>query len=92
MPNPINRPSLNKSLTDRYASQHIGGAFDASGPNQPDMSGWLEKEWTKPGFQVVEQLKDKSKEKLGILGRKKYNQSEGNKGLNTTHKYSPNTV
>lgn len=86
MPIPINRPSLNKSLVERYSTQHIGGAFDASGPNQPDTFGWLEKEWTVPGFVGAD------KEKLGLGGRKKYNQSEGNAGLNTKHKYSPNTV
>lgn len=29
MPNPIPRPSLNTSLSQRYASQPVGGAYDA---------------------------------------------------------------
>ncbi len=49
MPTPINRESLNKSLEERYASQKVGGAFDAKQAT-PDIFGTLEKNWTKPGF------------------------------------------
>jgi hypothetical protein len=85
MPDPVPRPSLTNCLADRYGKQHAGGAFDATGP-QPDMFGWLEKQWTVAGFAAGGQ------EKLGLGGKKLYTQSEGNKGLNTSHKYSPNTV
>jgi len=29
MPEPVNRESLTKGLEERYASQHVGGAYDA---------------------------------------------------------------
>ena len=64
MPTPLNRESLNKSLEERYATQHIGGAFDAKKAT-PDIFGQLEKDWTKPGFA------SRGEEGLGIEGIKK---------------------
>lgn len=61
MPTPINRESLNKSLEERYASQKVGGAFDAKQAT-PDIFGTLEKKWTKAGFV------DSLEEKLGVEG------------------------
>ena len=49
MPLPLNRESLNKGLSERYATQHVGGAFDAKKAT-PDIFGQLEKDWTKTGF------------------------------------------
>jgi hypothetical protein len=37
MPNPIDRPSLKVSLSQRYATQHVGGAFDDR--NIPTVAG-----------------------------------------------------
>lgn len=60
MPNPIDRPSLNKSLVDRYSEQRTGGAFDAKSIETSEGShvpvdpthGSLEGKITKPGFVI----------------------------------------
>jgi hypothetical protein len=63
-----NRQSLNISLAERYSSQHVGGAYDAKGP-QPDVLGIQETFWTKKGFVAA------IGEKLGTGGTKKIEQS-----------------
>ena len=66
--NTINRQSLNTDLETRYKTQHVGGAFDAKGP-QPDVLGIQEKTWTKKGFGKS------GDEGLGLAGSKTYDKS-----------------
>jgi hypothetical protein len=75
--NTINRQSLNTDLATRYATQKVGGAYDAKKPT-PDIFGIQEKFWTKPGFPLGEQ------ENLGTGGSKKIEQSLYRQGFNNT--------
>jgi hypothetical protein len=71
----MDRPSLNKSIEQRYADQHVGGAFDAKKPTPAETFGTLEKTWTKPGF--VNAIDNK----LGMAGSKQLRESIYLKGF-----------
>ena len=61
MPTPIERQSLNTTLEDRYAKQHIGGAYDArtAGDATVDFMGnEFAKGFTKGGQNTGLPLKD----------------------------------
>ena len=72
------RPSLKKTIADRYATQRAGGAFNAKEAGQIgsfDM-GLQEKIWTAKNFVAADA------EGLGMNGFKKYNQSRYLQGFN----------
>jgi len=57
MPNPIDRPSLTKTLEQRYADQNVGGAYDAKnitigGKHSPIENSTLSGLHTTPGFKT----------------------------------------
>jgi hypothetical protein len=57
MPNPTDRPSLTKTIEQRYAEQHVGGAFDAKaitlgGKHSPIDNSTLSALHTTPGFKT----------------------------------------
>ena len=58
MPNPTDRPSLTKTLEQRYADQHAGGAYDAktiitSGQHSPIENSTLSALHTRAGFKTL---------------------------------------
>lgn len=58
MPNPTDRPSLTKTLEQRYAEQHAGGAFDAkvittNGKHSPIENSTLSALHTTRGFKTL---------------------------------------
>jgi hypothetical protein len=57
MPNPVDRPSLTKTLEQRYAEQKVGGAYNAKditigGKHSPIENSTLSGLHTVPGFKT----------------------------------------
>lgn len=77
------RPSLIKTLEDKYKTEYVGGAYDAKLPT-PDIFGLQEKYWTTAGF-VSANL-----EQLGTGGTKKIEDSLYRQGGFTNKKYKEN--
>lgn len=58
MPNPTDRPSLTKTLEQRYKDQKVGGAYDAkniinTGVHSPIENSTLSALHTRPGFKTL---------------------------------------
>ncbi len=88
MPNPIKRDSLTTNLEKRYASQHVGGAFDAKNittkagtivttettlQDKTFRDGGFEVKETSSGFKDVENGNSSLSSFLKGFSNKKYN-------------------
>jgi len=86
MPTPIERPSLTTPLTQRYASQHVGGAFEA---DQIDTEGFnaLFASYQSLTFQIYNGFDMAVKQGISDFKNDGYNMSFYVQGLDRT-KYS----